>query len=219
MMLSVLNRGLEDYFKTLDFQERLFDELVAKRRAGESIEEEYIILVEHPHVYTLGRHADSDNLLINTGWLSENGIPCVNIKRGGDITYHGPGQVVAYPIIDLLSRHIGVRDYVYLLEQAVIDTLAECDIESGRVEGATGVWIGAGTKSERKICAIGIRCSRYITMHGLALNVNTDLSYFNLINPCGFKDKGVTSIAAELGCEVDFKEVKGRLAENLLKLL
>lgn len=168
-------------------------------------------MVEHNHVYTLGLHGKAENMLLNEGQLKERGIEFIHIERGGDITYHGPGQIVVYPIINLKAHKLGVKDYVHLLEQIVIDFLATYEIESGRVEGATGVWLGIGTPAERKICAIGVKCSHFVTRHGFALNINTDLSYFSLINPCGFVDKGVTSLSVELGKPVDMDEAKERL--------
>lgn len=151
--------------------------------------------------------------------LSLKGIKLFEIERGGDVTYHGPGQLVVYPLIDLEAHHLGVKSYIHILEESVIRTIAHYGIKGERVEGATGVWIDAGTSHERKICAIGVKCSRFITMHGLALNVNTDLQQFSLINPCGFIDKGVTSIASEVGHPVNFKETARLLTDNLLKLL
>ncbi len=208
-----------DYESMLIRQRDLFEALVACKRAGKPISEEYLLLVEHPDVITLGRHARHGNILASSAFLQHEGIPTVEIERGGDVTYHGPGQLVVYPIIDLSRRSMGVKDYVATLEEAVIRTLAHWNINGERVDDATGVWIGKGTTAERKICAIGIRCSRYITMHGLALNVNTDLSKFGLINPCGFVDKGVTSIKKEVGGEVDMAEVKKRFVAELLTLL
>jgi lipoyl(octanoyl) transferase len=172
---------------------------------------EEVLMVEHNHVYTLGLHGKAENMLLNEGQLKERGIEFIHIERGGDITYHGPGQIVVYPIINLKAHKLGVKDYVHLLEQIVIDFLATYEIESGRVEGATGVWLGIGTPAERKICAIGVKCSHFVTRHGFALNINTDLSYFSLINPCGFVDKGVTSLSVELGKPVDMDEAKERL--------
>lgn len=185
------------YREMLDLQHEIFNRRVDARHCGKDLGEDYLLMVTHNPVYTLGRHADPGNI-VNREWLEERGAEVVEIDRGGDVTFHGPGQLVAYPIIDLQSRKLGVRDYVNLLEEAVIRTIAEYGIKGERVEGATGVWIDAGTPSERKICAIGIRCSRFITMHGLALNVSTDMSWFSAINPCGFVDKGVTSIALEM---------------------
>lgn len=219
-MIKVIDRGLAPYDEVLKEQQYIFDSLVARQKSGEEITDETIIIVEHPHVFTMGVHAHSANMLVNDVWLQNNGIHCVKIKRGGDITYHGPGQIVVYPIISLQKHRLGVKQYVTLLEQAVIDTLAEWGIIADRVDGATGVWVMAENGENRKICAIGIRCSRFITMHGLALNVNTDLTYFSYINPCGFTRKNIsTSLEDLLGHKVDISTVKSRLIANLLRLL
>ena len=185
------------YREVLDMQHNIFNRRVALRRDGLPAGDDYLITVTHQPVYTLGRHADPSNVL-RREWLAARGAEVVEIDRGGDVTFHGPGQLVVYPIIDLQSRGMGIKTYVNLLEEAVIRTVGEYGIETGRVDGATGVWIGCGTPAERKICAIGLRCSRFITMHGLALNVSTDLTWFSAINPCGFTDKGVTTLYREL---------------------
>ena len=219
-MIKVIDRGLASYDQVLKEQQYIFDSLVARQKSGDEITDETIIIVEHPHVFTMGVHAHSANMLVNDLWLQNNGIHCVKIKRGGDITYHGPGQIVVYPIISLQKHRLGVKQYVTLLEQAVIDTLAEWGIIADRVDGATGVWVMAENGENRKICAIGIRCSRFITMHGLALNVNTDLTYFSYINPCGFTQKNIsTSLEDLLRHKVDISTVKSRLIANLLRLL
>lgn len=208
----------QPYREMWEKQHSLFDETVRLKKQGEIPEKEYLILLQHAPVLTLGRHGKEQNL-VNEEEMTRRGIECIRIERGGDITYHGPGQLVAYPIIDLEKHHLGVKSYINLLEEAVIRTIAEYGIKGERVEGATGIWIGKDTPSERKICAIGVKCSRFITMHGLALNVNTDLDAFKLINPCGFTDKGVTSIALETGHEVDFKEAAQKLEKHLKGLL
>lgn len=213
MCIDVVDLGVEEYHLCLERQLRHFEALKLAHAAGVGHDEK-LLLVEHPHVYTLGRRADTNNILRRIP-----GVDVVQITRGGDITYHGPGQLVAYPIIDLQLHHLGVKQYVDCLEEAVIRTIAEYGIDGRRVEGATGVWIETGTPRERKICAIGVKCSRFCTMHGLALNVNTDLSYFSAIHPCGFVDKGVTSIAAEVGHDVAMDEVKQSLSRHLLGLL
>ena len=219
-MIKVIDRGLAPYDEVLKEQQYIFDSLVARQKSGDEITDETIIIVEHPHVFTMGVHAHSDNMLVNDVWLQNNGIHCVKIKRGGDITYHGPGQIVVYPIISLQKHRLGVKQYVTLLEQAVIYTLAEWGIIADRVDGATGVWVMTENGENRKICAIGIRCSRFITMHGLALNVNTDLTYFSYINPCGFTQKNIsTSLEDLLRHKVDISTVKSRLIANLLRLL
>lgn len=202
-----------------DMQLELFNELIALKRKKKPIEQEYVLMVEHEPVYTMGRHANPANMLISQELLKQDGIECINIERGGDITFHGPGQLVVYPIIDLQEHYIGVKKYVWLLEEAVIRTLAKYGIKGERIEDATGVWIGKGTPTERKICAIGVRVSHSITMHGFALNISTDLNYFNRINPCGFVDKGVTSIEAELHERVNINSVKHDIQTILNELL
>jgi lipoyl(octanoyl) transferase len=165
--------------------------------------------VEHPHVYTLGKSGDEANMMANAEFLKKIEATYFKINRGGDITYHGPGQLVGYPIIDLEYYKIGVREYIERMEDAIIATVAEYGLEAGRKEGATGVWLQPDHKVRaRKICAIGVRVSRYVTMHGFALNVNTDMRYYNYINPCGFASSAVTSIQQELGREVSMEEVK-----------
>ncbi len=208
----------QPYRPMWNFQHTLFDEMVAKKREGNSLDKEYLILLQHTPVLTLGTHGNPENL-VNKKDMLRQGIECISIERGGDITYHGPGQLVAYPILDLERHHLGVKSYINLLEEAVIRTIAEYGIKGERIDGATGVWIGKVGAHERKICAIGVKCSRYITMHGLALNVNTDLDAFKLINPCGFIDKGVTSIASEIGHKVDFAETAKKLEKHLKELL
>ncbi|MDE5842251.1 MAG: lipoyl(octanoyl) transferase LipB [Muribaculaceae bacterium] len=212
-------QGPQRYEEILVMQRQLFDEMVAEKRATGRVNDEHLISVEHLPVITLGRRAHHENLLISEDMLKARNIDVFRIERGGDITYHGPGQIVMYPLIDLEHYHLGVKDYVNLLEEAVILTLKYYGIEGERVEGATGVWIDKDTPHERKICAIGVKCSRFITMHGLALNVNTELSPFTLINPCGFVDKGVTSIAKELNHPVDYAEATHQLRHNFLTLL
>ena len=219
-MIDVFDlQGLSSYSETLEQQRDLFQRMVRAKKDGEAYDREYVFLVQHSPVITLGRHAKESNLLYSEEALRERGVECHRIERGGDVTFHGPGQLVVYPLIDLEKHHLGVKAYVDLLEEAVILTLRHYGITGERVEGASGVWIGAGTPSERKICAVGVKCSRFITMHGLALNVNTDLTYFSLINPCGFTDRGVTSMEKELGAPVDFSELKKLFSTHLLELL
>lgn len=208
MRLEIIDAGVTDYGEMLRWQRDVFGKLVAKKKSGQNIDGEYLMLTEHRPVVTLGRHAHEDNVLLAEELLKGRGIGLYHIERGGDVTYHGPGQLVVYPIIDLECHRLGVKAYVNMLEESVIRTIAHYGIVGERVEGASGVWIGKGTPLERKICAVGVKCSRYITMHGLALNVNTDMSGFDVINPCGFKDKGVTSMSRELGHDVDMDEVK-----------
>lgn len=217
--------GIIDYQEAWDFQESLFNIIVAQKLANRengSTDENtnnYLLFCEHPHVYTLGKSGSENNMLLNYIQLQAKNATFHKTNRGGDITYHGPGQIVGYPIINLEKFKLGVKEYIHLLEESIIITLKEYGIASARLEGATGVWLDVGIKGkERKICAIGVRASRYVTMHGFAFNVNTDLSYFNHINPCGFVDKGVTSLAKELGVEQNFEEVKSKLLKNILEV-
>ena len=179
----------------------------------------YLLFCEHPHVYTLGKSGSAENLLIDTLKLKNINATYYKIDRGGDITYHGPGQIVGYPIIDMENFSLGVKDYIWKIEESIILTLAEYNIKAERLEGATGVWLDTNDNNKaRKICAIGVRTSRFITMHGFAFNVNTDLSYFSHINPCGFIDKTVTSMEKELGSKQDFKAVQLKLKSNIAKV-
>lgn len=205
------------YREAWALQERLHEEVKAAKLQGVDTVN-YLLFVEHPHVYTLGKSGDEANMLISAIQLQAKHAEFVKVNRGGDITYHGPGQLVVYPIIDMANFGLGVKDYVDRLEEVVIRTIEEYGIKGERLEGATGVWIEAHTPRARKICAIGIRCSRFVTMHGFALNVNTDLNYFHYINPCGFRDKGVTSIAQELGQEISLQEVKERVKHHFVDL-
>ncbi len=176
----------------------------------------YLLFVEHPHVYTLGKSGAENNLLINPGFLKKIGADYYRIDRGGDITYHGPGQIVGYPIFNLEIFGLGIRQYIQNLEEAIILTLAEFGIPASRLPSASGVWLDPDNPVRaRKICAIGVRASRHVTMHGFAFNVNTDLSYFSHINPCGLKDKGVTSMEKEFGQKQDINNVRERLKINL----
>ncbi len=207
--------GLIDYGKAWDIQKELFNEALESAKKGEV--KNFFLFCEHPHVYTLGKSGNENNLLLNYIQLQAQNATFYNVDRGGDITYHGPEQIVAYPIFNLNSLNIGIKKYIYLLEQSVIDTLKEYGVETERLDGAIGIWLDVGKKTERKVCAIGVKASRYITMHGLAFNVNTDLTYFNHINPCGFVDKGVTSLEKELGHKVDINEVKKKLQNNVAR--
>jgi lipoyl(octanoyl) transferase len=219
--------GRMDYLQCWDLQRSLFDALIEKKselRSGVATESDEsigtILLVEHPAVYTLGKNGKESNLLLGEEYLRSIGADFYRIDRGGDVTFHGEGQIVGYPIIDIERVGIGLRDYINALEQSVIDTVAHYGIEAGRLAGASGVWLGsAEERNLRKICAIGVRASRFITMHGFALNVTTDLRYFNHINPCGFTDKGVTSMERELGSAPDMEEVKTLVINNLSKNL
>lgn len=217
--MTVLDWGRLGYTESWQRQHNLFDAMVVVKKGGKTPEEEYLVLVEHDPVVTLGKHAKSSNILLPESELARRGVECFSIERGGDVTFHGPGQLVVYPILDLEKHKLGVKDYVNLLEESVIRTLADYGIKGERREGASGVWIGKDTPMERKICALGVKCSRFCTMHGLALNVNTDLSWFGMINPCGFTDRGVTSMKLELGKEIDFEEVKRRFSDIFLSLI
>lgn len=201
--------GTIEYAQAWHQQEEIFNKILETKKLGQSTEAlQKVILCEHPHVYTLGKSGAENNLLVNQAFLDSIQATFFKTNRGGDITYHGPGQLVGYPILDLENYHLGLKDYVHLIEESIIQTIAEYGIMGTRLEGATGVWLDVGTPQVRKICAIGVKASRYVTMHGYALNVNTDLSYFNHINPCGFVDKGVTSIQKELQKDVAMSEVK-----------
>lgn len=210
--------GRISYAEAWKRQEEIFTGLVESKLQSLPYEN-HLIFCEHPHVYTLGRHGKAANMLLGEEQLKHIGAELFHIDRGGDITYHGPGQLVCYPIINLEDFRLGLKEYVHLLEEAVIGVCAAYGICAGRVEKATGVWLDTGTPRERKICAIGIRSSHYVTMHGLALNVNTDLRYFSYINPCGFIDKGVTSLSRETGHDVSMEEVTRLLEEEIRKLL
>jgi len=208
--------GLVEYGDAWDKQKELWNEVKDSKFSSENKKSQinYLVFCEHPHVYTLGKSGNDENLLIPDSLLAKIGAKYFHIDRGGDITYHGPGQIVGYPIIDLDNFGLGVKTYIYAIEETIIRFLKKYGIESSRMEGATGVWLDAGTPKARKICAIGVKVSRWITMHGFAFNVNTDLNYFSYINPCGFTDKGVTSMAKELGRKMDFEDVKkGLIAE------
>jgi lipoyl(octanoyl) transferase len=217
--------GLSDYKVAWDMQEKIFRQLIDNKlhelndnSHDENPDSGTLILVEHPHVYTLGKSGSENNLLIDHIQLQAKDATFYRTDRGGDITYHGPGQIVGYPIFDLEKINVSLREYIYKLEEAIIMTVSEFGIAGSRLDGATGVWLDTDKKGKaRKICAIGVRASRYVTMHGFAFNVNTDLTYFNYINPCGFTDKGVTSLEKELGGKQDFEDVKLLVKNNLQK--
>jgi lipoyl(octanoyl) transferase len=211
--------GLIDYKEAWDKQQAVFDNVVKYKKDKTGDIPHRIIFCEHPHVYTLGRNGDANNLLIHDAFLKSINATYYHIDRGGDITYHGPGQIVGYPIIDLEEANLSLKEYVFQMEQGIIDTLSEYGLNASRLQGATGVWLDVGTSNARKICAIGIKASRYVTMHGFAFNINTNLDYFNYINPCGFVDKGVTSLSKELGKTIDFEEVKQLLKSKLYHTL
>lgn len=200
-----------EYGKAWEYQQQLFDATIAQKQTREETENR-VLFCEHPHVITKGKNSEEANVLLSEELLKMRGVSLFQIDRGGDVTYHGYGQLVGYPIFDLESLHIGLRQYIFNLEEVIIKLLATYDIQAGRMKSAAGVWLDFEDDAKaRKICAIGVRSSRFVTMHGFALNVNTDLSYFSLINPCGFVDKGVTSMEVELGRKVDMDEVKKRI--------
>ncbi len=216
--------GLIDYQAAWDKQEDLLKQKVdlkmSQRDMAQSeqlLASHDLIFCEHPHVYTLGKSGHMDNLLLDQDELNKAEATFYKINRGGDITYHGPGQLVAYPIFDLEQFFTDIHKYLRYLEEAIIQTIAHYGIQGERYNGYTGVWLDADKPEARKICAMGVRCSRWVTMHGLALNVNPDLSYFKNIVPCGIDDKAVTSISKELGRPVDMEEVKSLLKDNLSK--
>ena len=213
MEIEVRDLGVIEYGVAWDMQRQVFDAVVQSKLTG-GTEPQTLFLCEHPHVYTLGKSGAAENLLVNDDFLRSIDATYVKTDRGGDITYHGYGQLVGYPVLDLERFGMGLKEYIYALEESVIRTVADYGIESGRLDGATGVWLEKETARARKICAIGVKASRFVTMHGFALNVNTDLKYFSYINPCGFVDKGVTSLQAESGHEVDVQEVKQRFAAH-----
>ena len=215
--------GKIDYKECWDFQEELFAEILAvkssNKKKNKTIEtKNYLLFCEHPHVYTLGKSGDEKNLLVNEEYLKSRGATFHKINRGGDITYHGPGQLVGYPILDLDNFFTDIHKYLRFLEEAVILTLREYGLESERSPGETGVWFDVGTPKARKICALGVKSSRWVTMHGFAFNINSDLSYFGNIIPCGITDKSVTSLQKELGREIDMQQVKNKVKSHLIDL-
>lgn len=211
--IHFINLGLKDYKEVWDFQETLFAQTLKDKREQKNTTN-HLIFCEHPHVFTLGKSGSDKNLLVTEQWLKMAGATFYKINRGGDITYHGPGQIVGYPILDLEQFGMGIHDYIAALEEVIILTLKRYNIISERLEGSTGVWLDTNNPSRvRKICAIGVRASRYVTMHGFALNVNSDLNYFQKIVPCGIPDKQVTSLQVELGKELDMQEVEKTLQE------
>ena len=215
--------GLLDYQQAWDRQELVFSETVQAKTQNRNNNttdpiKNHLIFVEHPHVYTLGKSGKPENLLLNEAELKRKSASYYKINRGGDITYHGPGQLVGYPILDLDNFFTDIHLYLRTLEEAVILTLADYGIKGGRYEGYTGVWLDADNERARKMCAMGVRCSRWVTMHGLAFNVNTDLSYFKNIVPCGIDDKDVTSMERELRYKLDIDEVKQKLKIHIAEL-
>jgi lipoyl(octanoyl) transferase len=218
--------GLIDYKEAWDFQQEIFDAMAAQKLLNRSLPESEQVFIqsqlffcEHPHVYTLGKSGDEDHLLLDEEGLSEKEVTFYKINRGGDITYHGPGQIVGYPLFDLEQVFTDIGKYLRFLEEAMIRMLAEYGIVAGRIEGETGVWLDERDPLKaRKICAMGVKISRWITMHGFALNVNSDLSYFTNIIPCGIQDKGVTSMEKELGRKMDMDEVKEKIRHHMQEL-
>ncbi len=223
-IVQLQDLGNKDYKVTWEYQEELFkgivDLKIKNRREELNLETpNYFLFVEHPHVYTLGKSGDLSNLLLSEKQLEAKGATFYKINRGGDITYHGPGQIVGYPILDLENFFTDIHKYLRFLEESIILTLQEYGLECGRSDGETGVWLGAGTPFARKICAMGVRASRWVTMHGFALNVNADLGYFDNIIPCGIRGKAVTSLNVELGVEkVDEEEVKEKILRHFTNL-
>ena len=216
--IQLLDLGNKDYKETWEYQEELFKEIVdlkiQQRNSPQIITPNYFLYVEHPHVYTLGKSGDFSNLLLSEKQLSEKGATFYKINRGGDITYHGPGQIVGYPILDLENFFTDIHKYLRFLEEAIILTLAEYGLKTERSPGETGVWFDVGTPFARKICALGVRASRWVTMHGFALNVNANLGYFDNIIPCGIRGKAVTSMHVELGKHIDEQEVKDKILKH-----
>lgn len=213
--------GLIDYQQAWDYQKGVFEQLVNYKKERKNDPENnlvspnnYLLFCEHPHVYTLGKSGKSENLLVSEEQLRSKGAAFYRIDRGGDITYHGPGQLVGYPILDLERLEMGIKQYIFLIEEAIILSLKHFGITAERLEGAPGIWVD----QSRKICALGVRASRSITMHGFALNVNTNLDFFGFIHPCGFADKGVTSIEKELGKPLEMPKVKEVVRQNLVNL-
>ena len=225
MIIKFEDLGVREYKNTWDYQEQLFNEIINAKlhnrnhQGDKKVINGHLLFVEHPHVYTLGKSGTENNLLINDEFLKKIDATYFKSNRGGDITYHGPGQVVGYPIFDLEQIGLSVKSYIEKLEEVIIRTISEYGIAGTRLEAATGVWLDTDVPGKtRKICAIGVRASRYVSMHGFALNVNTNLDYFSYINPCGFIDKGVTSMQKELNGQVNFEEVKDKLKANFQKV-
>lgn len=218
--------GIINYQEAWDYQKNIFQQVLELKKNNEQLpiceqtsNYNYLLFCEHPHVYTLGKSGSETNLLINKDALEQKGVQFFKIDRGGDITYHGPGQIVGYPIFNLEAFSLGIKQYIFNIEEAIILTLANYNIQAARLKGAIGVWLDPDDPLKaRKICAIGVKASRYVSMHGFAFNVNTDLSYYHSINPCGFIDKGVTSMQKEMGKTIDIKEVKDHLLNSLEKV-
>ncbi len=219
-MIQFTDWGTIPYAEAWQRQQEVFDTMItAKIKRESTYDMQHIVYCEHPHVYTLGKHGKPSNMLVNEDFLRKINASFYPIDRGGDITYHGPGQIVGYPLLDLENFHLTLKNYIYVIEECIIRTLKYYKIKGERLSGATGVWLEKDTSHARKICAIGVRASRYVTMHGFAFNVNTDLQYFSYINPCGFINKGVTSLQKELNCEIEREEIKELLTQNFIELL
>ncbi len=214
--ITFTSKGVITYREAFYLQTKIFEEKINAKRKGE-VSENIVLFCEHPHVYTIGKSGDENNLLINESFLKQIDATYFKSDRGGDITYHGPGQLIVYPIIDLEDFKLGTKEYIYKLEYLIIDVLKEYGLSGELSKGNIGVWLDAGKQNERKLCSIGVKVSRGITMHGLALNVNTDLSYFNHINPCGFIDKGVSSMKNELEREIDLAELVERVKNGIVE--
>jgi len=223
-LVQLQDLGVMDYKEAWEYQECLFqgivDQKIANRREGlDTVTPNYLLLVEHPHVYTLGKSGDFENLLLSEAQLAAKNATYYKVNRGGDITYHGPGQIVGYPILDLENFFTDIHKYLRFLEEVIILTMADYGVTGTRSEGETGVWLDVGTPFARKICAMGVRASRWVTMHGFALNVNADLGYFDNIIPCGIRGKGVTSLNIEMGLpHVDEQEVKQKILKYFTQL-
>ena len=223
--IQFLDLGLSEYDKTWDKQESLMKEIIDLKLLNQNLAEHartitpgYLLFVEHPPVYTLGKSGETHNLLLNSAQLADKQISFYKTNRGGDITFHGPGQLVGYPILDLENFAMGLRQYIYSIEEVVIHALTKFGIISSRDPQATGVWLDVGEPAARKICAIGVKSSRHVTMHGFALNVNTDMDYYRYIHPCGIIDKGVTSMAKELGKTISMEEVKKGVLDAFIEI-
>ena len=221
--ITLIDWGLKDYKEAWEEQERLFQAIIDQKTENRRVESpsptpNYLIFVEHPHVLTLGKSGVMEHLLMSEEFLKQKHISFYKVNRGGDITYHGLGQVVGYPILDLDNFFPDIHRYLRSLEEVIILTLADYGLKGERSQGETGVWLDVGTPKARKICAMGVRASRWVTMHGFALNVNTDLNYFNYIVPCGIADKAVASLKTELGREVPLEEVKQHITRHFLEV-
>lgn len=221
--VTIINLGLVDYKKAWDIQEKYFKQAIDRKiaiRNGEKLPppSNYLILCEHPNVYTIGKSGKEENLLLSSEEVKSKEASFYKINRGGDITYHGPGQLVVYPILDLDQFFTDIHKYMRYLEQAVINTLLKFGIQSSRIDGMTGVWIDSVLPSARKICAMGVKSSRWVTMHGIGFNINTNLDFFSHIVPCGIDDKAVTSMQKELDIEVDMQEVENIIIEEFKSL-